>query len=173
MTPWRRLLFAVAVLSTGTADAQVAADTTRREPVALVAFTPNRIGLLIPLGQRWMLRPDYTGSSAVRSYWDEEWSMVAGLTVIRRTPPTEQGWTYLALRYGVLRERDGSQGPIYLTQYLTGSWGGHAQLRDWFGLFGEAGASVSYFDETGNVIVEFDIASRVGMTLRRPPRTPK
>ena len=145
-----------------------------REPLALVAFVPNRVGLLIPLGERWMLRPDFAGGTAKNIYWDQEWAIVAGVSLIRRSRPTDRGWTYAAVRFGISTEQAGSQGPTWVTTHVTATGGGHAQVRAWLGVFGEAGLAASHFDQGDgyNPITEFEIVSRVGITLRRPPREP-
>ena len=173
----RALPLATALAASLSAELSAQEEATRppRERIALVAFVPNRIGLLIPLGERWMLRPDFTSAKGNRLYWDEEWGVVAGLTLIRRSEPTEEGWTYGALRYGIYVEQLGSQGPVWRTHYVGVTGGGHAQVREWLGLFGEAGVSASFFSQGGgsNPIDEFEVLTRVGIAMRRARRAPE
>ncbi len=143
-----------------------------RERIALVAFGPTlqRVGVLVPLNERWMLRGDIAGSIG-RDSGAEYWEVIPGISLIRRSAPTEQGWIYGVLRYGLHWEKYSGQSP-YLVQIGTVGAGGHAQLLDWFALFGEGGAAVTYFEEgaTGSkrVHVTATLITRMGLAIRRP-----
>jgi len=172
VTLWRRLLFAVAVLIPGTADAQdAAAPPKERERISIVAISAGRLGLLIPLGDRWMLRPDFAVSAYRTGEPESDASLYGGISLIRRSAPTDAGWTYGALRYGIRAWGAYDESPS-ITHALTVTAGAHGHVTDWLAVFGESGAAITYSPElnigAGDVTVEGSVLARIGLALQMP-----
>lgn len=87
------------MLNPGTADAQDAAAPKERERISLVAINAGRLGLLIPIGDHWVLRPDFSGIHYRTGEPDGDTRLNGGLSLIRRSTPRDGSWTYGALRY--------------------------------------------------------------------------
>jgi hypothetical protein len=144
----------------------------QREGWALVGiFAPGlqRIGLLIPVRERILLRPDIAGHAT--SYdGSDDWFANPGISLIVRTRPTEAGWVYVSLRaaYSV---------DAYWTRkdwanHFTLTAGGHAKLSPKLSAFGETGIGYTY-DEDGPddpIYRTYDFVARFGFALSRPPK---
>ncbi len=164
------------MLIPGTADAQDATPSTDRERSSFIVFAPSRIGFLIPINDRWMIRPDFGGRLRRTGEPGFENNVIAGVSLVRRSAPRDGGWTYAALRYGVVHQfSDGYAGPN-LTQFVTATTGAHARVLDWLDAFGEAGFSFGYQEirSTGTrpeVATEGGMVARIGLGLHRAQRT--
>lgn len=161
------------MLFPGTADAQdAAAPPKERERVAIVAISAGRLGLLIPLGERWMLRPDFTTTSFRSGAPDGRTYLLTGLSVIRRSPPTENGWRYLSARYAFGYESWYHWGRPTYSHAFTVTAGAHGRVNDWLSAFGEAGAGFAYSPELnpgdGDWSRAFDLLARIGLAVSRP-----
>jgi hypothetical protein len=177
VTPWRRLLFAVAMLIPGTADAQEAAGPAKeRERISFVYFAPDRLGLLIPLNDRWMVRPDFTGNSfhtaEPRDYVFHE----VGVSLIRRSESSARGWAYGVARYSFGNVSGSIFEDPYIIHALSLAVGGHGQVIDWLGAFGEVGPWFNYHQDDAaigggtRIITQGGLSTRIGVTLRRPAK---
>lgn len=168
----RRLLFAVAVLLPGTADAQDVAAPKERERISVVAISAGRLGLLIPVNDRWMLRPDFTTSDFRTGEPDGRTYLLTGLSVIRRSQPSEQGWSYLSARYAFGYENWYYWDRPTYTHAFTVTAGAHGRVNDWLSAFGEAGAGLVYSPELnpgdGDWSRNLDLLARIGIAVSRP-----
>lgn len=182
MTPWRRLLFAVAVLLPGTADAQEAspgstAPPMERERSSFIVFSPGRIGSLIPINDRWMIRPDFGGELWRTGEPASHEVIIAGVSVVRRSAPRDGGWVYGALRYGIEYENANLWDEANLAHIATATIGAHARVLDWLGAFGESGVYFRYFDDAWvndrRINISGGMTSRIGLALQRPRRAPQ
>jgi hypothetical protein len=160
------------VLLPGTARAQDSAPPKERERVAIVAINAGRLGLLIPLGERWMLRPDIDGSYVRTGEPDGSVRLLTGLSLIRRTAPVQGSWTYAALRYAVDQRQGYYDDRATVGHALTITAGAHGQFNDWLAVFGEAGAGFTYFPElnvdVGDVTTQGSLLARIGIAIRKP-----
>lgn len=177
MTPCRRLLFAVAVLLPGTADAQeAAAPAKERERISFVYFAPDRLGLLIPLSDRWMVRPDFRGNSFYtaepRDYLFHEF----GVSLIRRGESSARGWSYGVASYSIANVSGSIYEEPYIIHEVSLAVGGHGQVIDWLGAFGEVGPWFNYHRDDKaigggtRIITQGGLSTRIGVTLRRPAK---
>lgn len=173
----RTLIFAIALgaVPAGIAaqEAAGAGSTLAREGLALVGIwepTPVRIGVLIPLGDRWVLRPEIGGDAYKVEDSSEQWTLMTGASVLRRSTPTEAGWVYGLARLS--RYVDGYSSGTRLTgyQFALGA-GGHAHLRPVLAVFAESGIVAVYAEEndaTTTIDRSIRIFTRFGFAIRRP-----
>jgi hypothetical protein len=158
-------------------EASAAQAEPEREGWALVGFWApglQRIGLLVPLSERLILRPDIRGQVYGFEGIENGWFANPGVSLILRTRPQNSGWVYASLRAALLfqeyeREEYGRSFD-YLTNAFTLTAGGHAHLGPLLSVFGEAGASYSYQEEGADVEIyrQYDLVARFGFALRRP-----
>jgi hypothetical protein len=169
-------MLAMAVLSARTARAQEASPPPPRERISFVFFAPERLGLLIPLNRRWLVRPDVTGNSfhtdEPRDYLFHEF----GVSLIRRGATTARGGMYGAARYAIANASGSQFEDPYVIHTISLAVGGHGHIIDWLGAFGEIGPFFEYHqddDATGGgtrIITQAGLSTRLGVTLRRPTR---
>lgn len=132
-------------------------------------------GLLLPLEGPWLLRPDLNASALSNRQGYSQAGVNAGLSLLRRTEPTERGWAYTAIRYGLGYHQMDARYPSWIHSGSVTA-GGHLRLRDRFGVFAEAGVQVSYAEQRGtgakNTVVTGRPIQRVGVTIRWSDRAP-
>ena len=98
--------------------------------------------------------------------------------MLRRNAPAERGGTYGAARYS-LAVADGNvlSNELYTIHTVSLAIGGHAQVIDWLGVFGEAGPFFNYHQDDRaigggtRIINQAGLATSLGVTLRRPSKT--
>ncbi|MCC7002287.1 MAG: hypothetical protein IT357_09035 [Gemmatimonadaceae bacterium] len=126
-----------------------------------------------------MLRPDLRGNS---SYTERDLDFAFhefGISLLRRNAPAERGGTYGAARYS-LAAANGNvlNDELYTIHTVSLAIGGHAQVIDWLGVFGEAGPFFNYHQDDRaigggtRIINQAGLATSLGVTLRRPSKTP-
>lgn len=163
---------------------QESAPPREKERISVVAISAGRLGLLIPINDRWMLRPDLRtfafsttdGGPGINS----DAQVYGGLSLIRRSAPVNGSWVYGSLRYGLFWWGDLYGEPGSVTHALTLTAGAHGRLTDWLSVFGEAGPAFSYAKEinvgSGDAVRDFDLVSRIGIAMQMPrpdaPRVP-
>lgn len=162
----------------GSTDAQdTAPPAEERERISFVFFAPNRLGLLVPLGDRWVLRPDLRGNT---SYTERELDFgfhELGISLLRRNAPAERSGTYGAARYSLAVANGNLFDDPYTIHTVSLAIGGHAHVIDWLGVFGEAGPFFSYHQDDRaigggtRIITQAGLTTSLGVTLRRPSRT--
>jgi hypothetical protein len=164
------------LLAPPAANAQEAASnsaTSDRERWALVGiWTPGlkRIGLLIPLGERLLIRPDIQGYAWSSEGISEGWYANPGISVIVRTRPVDGSWAYASLR--ATQTVDVYEDWEDWSNSFTLTAGAHATVTRMFGVFGEAGIGYTY-DEDGPddpIYRTYDFVSRFGFALSRAPK---
>lgn len=103
-------------------------------------------GLLIPLSKRWLVRPDVGVRTLTFRPGDDDVHGAVGLSVLRRTAPSEHGWLYSALRHSVtyrrVRSRDAEVG-----QVASLALGANIRLTDRLSAFGEAGPFLRFWGQ--------------------------
>jgi len=132
------------------------------------------VGMLVPLSQDWVIRPDLTASGYHQPLFDDRgWTAGGGVSVLRRSRPTEAAWGFGAIRYGFEVSQEGAS-PPRRNHLLSITLGGHAALGGRLGLLAETGVMFRHFQQgpvpplfpsrrIGHSIVG---VSRVGLTLR-------
>jgi hypothetical protein len=171
---------AALVIALGAVDDLASQETPaesprQREGIALVGIwepTPVRVGVLIPLSDRWVLRPELGGDAWKVEGSTESWTLLTGASLMRRSAPTDAGFVYTAAR--LARYVDGYASGTRITgyQYALGA-GGHAQLRPVLAVFAEAGVVAVYAEEndaTTTIDRSIRIFTRFGFAARRPRR---
>ncbi|MBK7907817.1 MAG: hypothetical protein IPJ78_14835 [Gemmatimonadetes bacterium] len=169
----RQVLLAIALLLPGDALAQDPRESpTDRERIAIVAISAGRLGLLLPLSERWMLRPDFTTTSFRSGEPNGRTYLLAGLSVIRRSQPTEEGWSYLSARYAIGYDKWYHWDRPTYSHAITVTAGAHGRLSDWLSVFGEAGAGFAYGPELnpgdGDWTRNVELLSRIGIAVYKP-----
>lgn len=170
-----RILIAITLLLPGVARAQVAGvSPTDRERIAVVGLSSGRMGLLIPLNERWMLRPDFSGTSLRNTDAELFTNVFAGLAVIRRSAPVDGSWAYGSLRYGIGVRQDAYDDRPSIGHALTATAGAHAHVNDWLAVFGETGVAFAYNNELniglGDATRDFNSTTRIGIAIQMPRR---
>jgi hypothetical protein len=125
-----------------------------------------------------LLRPDLRGNS---SYTERDLDFAFhefGISLLRRTEPAKRGGTYGAARYGLAAANGNSlNNELYTIHTVSLAIGGHAQVIDWLGVFGEAGPFFNYHQDDRasgggtRIINQAGLATSFGVTLRRPSGT--
>jgi hypothetical protein len=174
------LVFALAscltISSPPIASAQVPAPPPsqgERERWALVGiWAPGlqRIGLLIPLGERVLLRPDIAGEIWSYEGIEEGWLVNPGISLIVRSRPVEKGWIYVSLRSAFRYEEYSTYDYSDWIDAYTLTFGGHSLLTDVLSVFGEAGPSYTYHESGSDTEIEreYVFVARFGFAIRRP-----
>jgi hypothetical protein len=175
-----RMVFPVAALvialgAVGGLAAQEAPDSgsRRREGLALVGVwepTPVRLAVLIPLGDRWVLRPEVGGDAFKIEDYTSSWTLLTGASLLRRSVPTDAGFVYGLVR--IARYVDGYADGTRLTGYQFGfGAGGHAHIRPMLAVFAESGIVAVYAEEndtTTTIDRSIRVFTRFGFAVRRP-----
>jgi hypothetical protein len=146
------------------------AENARRP--AIVLGGPSVIGVLLPLNERWALRPD---ASLLRSKFTVEttstviWSQGIGLSVIRNLSGAGNFDTYIAPRVGLARIKlgDGSNSDTWIFDIPVGI---RAPVASRVDLFGEAGLRASRNRQpsggSANTTETAAIRSAIGVNIR-------
>lgn len=174
-----RTLVAVAMMAFAllaqdlTAQADPAESRPRREGLALVGIwepSPVRIGVLIPLGDRWMLRPELGGDAYKIEAFESSTTLLTAVSLLRRSAPSDAGFVYGVARVARYVDEYGD-GPR-LTGYQAGvGAGGHAHITPILAIFAEAGVIAVYAEEddaTTTIDRSIRIFTRFGFAVRRP-----
>lgn len=121
-----------------------------------------------------MVRPDLTGNSfhtdEPRDYLFHEY----GVSLIRRGAASARGWAYGLMRYSYGNVSGSLFEEPYIIHEVTLAIGGHGQVIDWLGAFGEVGPWINYHQDDGaigggtRIIMQGGLSTRIGLTLRRP-----
>lgn len=147
----------------------------RREGIAFVGIwdpTPMRIGLLVPLSDRWVIRPDLSGDAYDVEGAVESWTLNLGVSLMRRSAPTDAGFVYGSARLGFAFDDYATAANTRLTGYeLALSVGGHSHINSMLALFGESGFAMVYAEEndaTTTIDRSIRVRTRFGFAIRRP-----
>ena len=132
--------------------------------------SPVRVGVLIPLSDRWVLRPEIGGDALKVEGFTESWTLLTGVSLLRRSEPTDAGFVYALAR--LARYVDGYASGTRLTGYpFSLGAGGLAHIRPVLAVFAEAGI-VSVYAEENDATTTIDRSARVftrfGFAVRRP-----
>lgn len=146
-----------------------------RERVSFIYLAPERLGVLVPLNERWMVRADVSGN-AFHTDEPRDFALYhVGASAIRRRTVDARGWSYLVARYSLLNASGSPFEEPYYEHGISLGLGGHAWVIDWLGVFGESGPYLTYHDDRppgggARVIMQGGLATRIGVSLRRPAR---
>lgn len=126
-------------------------------------------GMLIPLSDRWVLRPDIGFSvSEQRTFYSDEHGSV-GISVLRRFEPSERGWVFTAARYGVEYAQTNAERPSW-SHTASFTVGALARLRGRVGVMAEAGLMLGYLEQRMpsalNTVRSAVLTQRVGLIYR-------
>lgn len=156
-------------LTTSLASAQSA------ERVSLVIGGPSHVGLAIPLGARFTLRPDlaYDYNTIGGSVGDASNSELQfGIGLLHELSRDDRLRTYIVPRVAFFAFTGDS--PVDIEQYLVSlSAGAHGAITDRFGIFAEVGPGLEYSERTTSapfpgtaVLRSWSIRSGIGATVR-------
>lgn len=177
---WRP--FALSLLFASTAAGQ------DQRPRALVIGGPSVLGYLVPVGERWDLRPDlslsfFHSSSSGSAFFTSDrssWGISAGLSGLRYFGNESELRTYSVYRLGVIGSLP-SEGSNFFIYEASAGVGVHAEVAGRLGLFTEVGMDYSFsqlrFGTASSSITGTSHGvrgfSRLGVTLRRRAREPQ
>lgn len=154
-------------------DGAGAPSATERERWALVGIMApelQRIGLLIPLTDRVLVRPDFQGYAFSYEGIASGWFANPAISLIIRTRPLDGSWIYASLRatntVDVYEDRED------VSHSFTLTFGAHARITSSLSVFGEAGPAYTYDEDPPDtsIIRSYDLVARGGFALRRPPK---
>jgi len=132
-------------------------------------------GLLIPLSKHWLVRPDIGVRTLTFRPGDDDVHGALGISLMRRTEPSEHGWLYSALRHSVTYQRLRSS-DAEITQITSLAVGAHIRLTDRLSAFGEAGPFLRQWgQETGTGIekrLSTGFTHGIGLSYDWANRTP-
>jgi len=146
------------------------AENARRPAVVLGG--PSVIGVLLPLNERWALRPD---ASLQRTKFEVGntatviWNQGLGLSLIRELRSVANVSTYLAPRIGLARTKlgDGTNSDTWLFDLPLGA---RATVASRFEIFGEAGLRASRNRQpaggSSNTTETAALRSAIGINIR-------
>jgi hypothetical protein len=154
-------------------DGAAAPSATEREGWALVGIMApelHRIGLLIPLTDRVLIRPDFQGNAFSYEGIATGWFANSAISVIIRTRPVDGSWVYASLR--ATNTVDVHADWEDVSHSFTLTIGAHARITSLISVFGEAGPAYTYDEDPPDtsIIRSYDLVARGGFALRRPPR---
>jgi hypothetical protein len=172
-----RLQVAVVVCTLAAVDLtaqEVPADSRpEREGIALVGIwepSPVRIGILVPLSDRWALRPEIGGDAYKIEGQAENTTLMTAVSLLRRSAPSEAGFVYGVAR--VARYVDAYGNGPRLTGYQAGvGAGGHAHVNTILAIFAEGGIVAVYAEENDastTIDRSIRVFTRFGFAVRRP-----
>ncbi len=176
MTRTARTAMTVLLLALNWAPA--AAQESRRP--SLTISGPAAIGMLIPLGERLALRPDFgysrvNSSSSITTNSVESWAFAVGVSTLHYRATDGPVRTYLVPRLAY--RRSGASGlPGSSGLDASFAFGAQGLISERFVLFGESGVSFSYSESRGRTLSggmalsgtsrSSGIVGRVGLTIR-------
>lgn len=171
--PVAALVFALGAVGELAAQETPPESPRRREGIALVGIwepSPVRIGVLIPLSDRWVLRPEIGGDASRFANYSSDWSLLTGASLMRRSEPTDAGFVYTVAR--LVGYVNAYSSGARLTGYEFGlGAGGHAHLRPMLAVFAEGGIVTVYAEEndaTTTIDRSVRVFNRFGFAIRRP-----
>jgi hypothetical protein len=148
---------------------QAPGERERWALVAIMAPGLHRIGLLIPLSERVLVRPDFQGYAFGYEGNADGWYANPGISLIVRTRPMDGSWVYASFR--ATGTVDVYEGWEDVSNAFTLTFGGHARLAPIFSVFGEAGPSFIYDEDPPDAYIyrTYNFVARFGFALHRPP----
>jgi hypothetical protein len=164
------LLILVLAFPVRAQNARADAEEARRP--AIVLGGPSVVGLLLPISDRWSLRPDASIQRTefkVGTTSTVIWNQGIGLSVIRNLGGVGQVFTYVAPRIGLARTKlgDGSNSDTWLFDLPVGA---RAAITPRFEIFGEAGLRASRNRQpsggSSNTTETAALRSAIGLNIR-------
>jgi hypothetical protein len=164
----------LALAANGVTAQEAPAVTARKsEGMALVGIfepTPVRLGVLIPLSAKWVIRPELGGDAYNIEGQSTGTTILMAVSVLRRSAPTEAGYVYGMARMARYVDEYGNGPRLTGYQAHLGA-GGHAHLKPVLAIFAEAGIQAVYAEEddaSTTIDRSIRVFTRFGFAVRRP-----